>query len=352
LQVNYTEETNTWIVARQDGEVVTTDDLDTWRSAATLWVATTNQGHVAHSTDGTNWSVYSGANTGNGTDISFGKDASGDDLWIVANDSWSEELSLSSDPTQGSGSWTLKDIPGGNYATECVAYGANGTWLASANGQDNASISKVFRSTDGGASWAAITNNTAIGTGHKFLTTDGNGNWLLAQPANAGGNRGMSTDDGLTWTVPAISPYGGTYDIEYANGMWMWVRAGYVFTASDADFQASNWTQNGAFNKLSRGLCHVSGQTWVCGGTEQREVWRTTDNGTTWTQVSSIPWVSSGHLITSMATDGTDIILLAHRPNKIYRSSDMGGTWTEVFDIGVGTRAWDIAYNKVLPFTS
>lgn len=135
-------------------------------------------------------------------------------------------------------------------------------------------------------------------------------------------------------------PFGGTITVLLQNGSTTFagVSGGGVYRTSDV-FGA--WTQVSTGlrgNSLNPTSILASGTTlWL--GT-QDGVFRSSDNGATWTASGAATF--SGVRITKIATDGTDIFVATEVRNLstidtvetpsecIYRSSDNGATWTAI----------------------
>ncbi|MCH7958529.1 MAG: exo-alpha-sialidase, partial [Candidatus Hydrogenedentes bacterium] len=198
----------------------------------------------------------------------------------------------------------------------------------------------VATSTDNGTTWTApalLNTNNASDTGDDFnpaLVTDGAGNWVAVWDSdeNLNGTAGIdrdvfvatSTDNGTTWTAPAVLNTNGTAD-----------------TGNDLDPQV---TTDGAGNWVA--VWHSNENLGGAGSTEDDIfVSRSTDNGATWTApallntnattdtgADRVPqvttdgagnWVAAWWSADDMgATVGTD------RDIFVSRSTDNGATWT------------------------
>ncbi|MDX1910800.1 MAG: T9SS type A sorting domain-containing protein [Saprospiraceae bacterium] len=186
-------------------------------------------------------------------------------------------------------------------------------WYASTGKQ-------MFHSTDGGLSWSFIDpdgpfiyyhsskNNVIIG--HQlgyglFRSTDGGQNW---QPANSG----LSGSDVLTIGA-------------HQQALWVWDESG----ASRQDPVSFNWdvpptfpvsSLIGAFNTI------YSHKTALFVRRDHNELWRTTDEGQTWQQVTPAPAIVSSDFVEF--NQKGDSLFLTGEYFDTYLSTDMGDHWT------------------------
>ena len=301
-----------------------------------LWVGVGRDGRVMYSPDAINWVEYESppGESSDYWDVSFGKDSSNNQRWIVATNT-SPEIRYSADPAV-SNSWSSIDFSGTNDVTRVVEYGANGTWIA-ATGDD------VFRSTDGGDTWTKITDVVSGAGLNICLATDGIGNWVMG-----GGVKVLkSTDDGLNWYV-TLQSVGQTNGVEYNNGIWF--RAGNGSTshriASLTDNNSvDNWSSvTGLSNSALWAICHIDGDTWMTAN-KGNTLYISTDNCASWTN-AGLASPSSGQIM-GLASDGTTVVSVG-KDNKVNTSTDNGQSWTTRFTSAVDLLV--VEYNKVKPF--
>jgi hypothetical protein len=187
-------------------------------------------------------------------------------------------------------------------------------------------IEGMWKSTDGGATWRSIGN----------LSAPVSPGVMQIDPKNplsmyyGGGVRGaslgfwVSADGGNTWTQPPA------FVAQANNSMGGWSNDVYVVQADPADFQhvlvtfhspwefgtaagvleskdgGNTWVRHGPLTALSLadggttalGAGHSifflgNASTWLL-GTQGHGFWRTTDSGTTWTQVSTVDMQHGG----------------------------------------------------------
>ena len=303
---------------------------------ADLWVGVGRDGRVMYSEDAVTWAEYQSpaGESSDYWDISFGKDGSNADRWIIATNT-SPELRYAADPTTGVDSWSSIDFAGTGDKARTVEYGANGTWIA-ATGDD------VFRSTDGGDNWTKITD-VASGAGLNIcLATDGSGNWVMG-----GATKVLkSTDDGLNWYV-TLQSVGQTNGLEYNNGIWF--RAGngsssHRIASLTDDDQEDSWSTVSGISTALWAICHIDGDTWMTAN-KGNDPYISTDNCASWTNTGLAS--PSGGQIMGLASDGTTVVSVG-KDNKVNTSTDNGQSWTTRFTSAVDLLV--VEFNKVKPY--
>lgn len=199
---------------------------------------------------GASWATKNAVNVTSPVSISY-DEANG--LWLVAY-SLTDKISYSPD---NGGTWLVTPAGGGLPAgLSKIVADANGVWLATGA----AASTSVYRSTDKGVTWTAITTgasaiHTAISTDNKgvwcvtagstvrrsvdggstwtvqftasstqnAISNDRNGVWLISG-ASSSGNTYKSVDNGLTWTLLATPVTSTVTDIAYSQGFFFLVR--------------------------------------------------------------------------------------------------------------------------------
>lgn len=161
---------------------VTSAPNETVQGGPTRVMTVTSAGAVSFSADG--GQTFAAA-TATGLSIAYSA------AYDEATNSWLIPGLVSSTPTlavstDNGATWTTKALP---VACLKVVPSITGTWLA----LPSAAGTAVYRSTNGGTSWTAVTSGTSVA--HVAAATDGKGVWCIA---TAGGIR-RSADDGQTW---------------------------------------------------------------------------------------------------------------------------------------------------------
>jgi len=361
LQVNYTEETNTWIVARQDGEVVTTDDLDTWRPeagspAVALWTVAGENGNISYSADAVSWTTYqvpAGTNVGHRS-ISYGLDASNNGVWMTSR--WwdsSGEAGMTSDITAGVGGWTTSNTPI-TSGIDC-AFG-NGVWIMVGK-------SKTARSADFGATWQTVTStggeNMNTNALNGSVATDGAGNWVIIVDDGSQYKVYKSTDNGATWSASLswgwlAAAQHAFKEVSYGNGVWILATSdNKIRTCTDAGLATNSWATAATLSGQPRDVQYGAFGIWMAVGTDKK-CWVSADNGANWSEQSTLhhaqaPGVYAGvHAVNVAYYDGSWIAVMDTATlNNVFKSDDNGFTWAAIAN--TGEKLSGIAYSSVLP---
>jgi photosystem II stability/assembly factor-like uncharacterized protein len=237
----------------------------------------------------------------------------------------------------------------------------------------------LFRSTDGGSTWTTLGN---FQSPINIRVDPGNPKHMYLCDGVRGGTNGfwVTTDGGQTWAMPAgfqtasqaindLDVYHIATDPSNFNHVlitfhWYW-NGGSDFgfgTDNSGVLESSDGGNTWVTHNPNSGWAGTGGydvfflydpalgigdtNTWLF-GTQGAGFWRTSDAGTTWTQVSTNNMQHGGGTIYYTAT-GT--LYVSGTPN-ILRSSDNGMTWTTVAPssgyssvIGDGTTLYTGAY--------
>jgi hypothetical protein len=178
-------------------------------------------------------------------------------------------------------------------------------------------LNDVWQSTDNGATWTLV-NANAEWTGRDVHST-------VVMP------------DG------SIVLIGGVENIDVKNDVWRSTDNGATWTLVNGN---AGWTPRESLSNvvMPDGSIIVSGGTLPGGYTQFNDVWRSIDNGATWTRVNSnASWRKrTGHSSVAMP-DGSIVITGGYTfglgdVNDVWRSTDNGLTWTEV-NASAGWRA-------------
>ena len=179
-------------------------------TTATRWVMAHDDRYISTITNsdvlaGNNWASYdsfsggSSPNPSSGNDhihIAYGKDGSGNALWVSSYATDGCELAYHDDPTSGPWTGVNTDSSGNNLPNRVFALQwGNDVWVA----VGKMGTQSILRSTDG-AAWAQVdvSGVTGInGTAIYALAGTGSGTWWFAQE-----NRiYQSTNDGSSWAL-------------------------------------------------------------------------------------------------------------------------------------------------------
>jgi len=276
-------------------------------SGASLWCTVGADGAVATAAHSNlnSWTGYVSSNMGTKDYhyIAYGKDGSGNPLWVIVNENGNREIRTSSDPTNTSG-WTDVNVAAGKLFS--VAWG-NNVWMAGGNN------GQLWRSTDG-SSWSSVnmsgvTGWYTTGVDIKHVVSDGSGTWLCDNHDQIF----KSTDNGQTWAK--------------------------VYDTADAPLSDANL--------LVRGIAyttHSGTSRWVAlvrkSGTT-RIIYASASDTSSWSLSTlggvapldgsgSLQWSSQSAIIPAsaryMAAGGATVIVIAG--DNFSRSTDGGQDWT------------------------
>lgn len=195
----------------------------------------------------------------------------------------------------------------------------------------------IAKSTDDGANWTLVTGApgsmgvTSLAIAGTYLyagTFDG-----VFRSSNGGATwKAMNT--GLTnKAVSKIAAYGlNVFVLTYGSG---------IFASADtgATWKAAN---NGIENKLITGLAPVGSTMYIT--TSSYGMYKTTDGGATWT---ALPFNFSLMSATSLSVSGTTMYAAYY--GDLFRSTDNGTTWKTLAKMGSGVNFRNINSVAVTP---
>jgi len=235
--------------------------------------------------------------------------------------------------TNNGANWTA--VNNGLTNTDVTAFAVIGTNLfagtAGSIGPISTSGGGVFRSTDNGTSWTQV-NNGLTNTVVSELAVIGTNLF-----AGTGGDAVFrSTDNGENWTPANNGFTGRRVDALAASGTNLFAKTSYgsgVFRSTD---NGTSWTEvNGLTRNVS--AIAVSGTNLFAGAWGRgRGVFRSTDNGTSWTEVNN--GLGRG-FIAALVVSGQYLFAVIPGPNAglnsssggaVFRSTDNGTSWTGV----------------------
>lgn len=189
----------------------------------------------------------------------------------------------------------------------------------------------VFRSTDGGGSWTQINNGlldihvyslVINSSGHIFAGTSGNGIIRSVYRSTDNGENWSQVNFGMENTNPiyslAVNSNGDIFSGTNGDG---------VFRSQD---NGASWTKiNSGLTDLSVMSLAINSSGDIFAGTAIDGIFRSTNNGDNWTPVNnglthtnvwSLAVNSSGHIFAGSFSYG----------GGVFRSTDNGGSWTQV----------------------
>ena len=295
----------------------------------------------------TNWTPRSSRSAGGAKpfDIGFGKDGSGNGIFIITRANSTRELEISSTDVTADADWTFVDISSdlGQRNQIVVMWGARsdgnvaGTWMACGD----QSGKRIHRSTDGAANW---TNVDLSGiTGHdaardiQSIASDGDGNWAFAQE-----NRFyFSDDDGASFTSSppwgaqnSTNEGGGPGQVRgflYTNNSWIVIysRSSQIYVRSCAKADITDWGTE------HRPTIQYNQNTADGSGTVTDTVYAKNPTNTLDQRASSM--AANGRVV--LATTGDDAIFYFDVDGKTI--SNGGGKYFKVDNTYEGVAGWN-----------
>jgi uncharacterized delta-60 repeat protein len=242
-------------------------------------------------------------------------------------------------------------------------------------GWGNTDLNDVWRSTDKGVTWTELNANAGwVARDSQSSVVMPDGSIVLMGGENSDGSiyyndTWRSTNEGTTWTEVNASAgwtarYGqssvsmpdgsivlmGGYDNSgnYRNDVWRSMNDGATWTEVNA---SAGWLPRDLFSSVVM----PDGSIVLMGGTHYyNDVWRSTNDGATWTEVNASAGWSGRFGHSSMAMPDGSIVLMGGVAlaggdiNDVWRSTNDGATWTEV-NASAGWGARDSLSSVVMP---
>lgn len=226
------------------------------------------------------------------------------------------------------GTWTnyLNVVPSGAQLERVAAMGNYGT------GIDTTGADPVFYYTaDRGATWALSTGPTAVDRDWRAVC-DGPGKFVavgVGLGADAGKSYLAQTRDfGANWTESEITGIVGAEGIKYGGGNYVLTTDHFGSGTQSGIFSSTtlaSWTRRSAEENVQ--YLHYNGTDWLAVGDNCRTIHGTAD-ATTWTFKSQI---GTGVFNFQALTGGPGYFIAGATAGQgIFRTTDNGATWTDV----------------------
>ena len=286
-----------------------------------MWVVTGS--YIASSSDGYNWVVRNSTyNFISGNDVAFGKDGSGNNLWVAVG-SGNSAYATSTDGT----SWTGRTISGITNGQSVVfgkdASGGNLWIILSPNSSESIKISK---SSDGYNWTTQIILNYQIPTGIAF-GKDGSGVNLWAITSTLASNPSVRTViysyDATTWVnANVVGMSGNGRKVSYVNNRWFACTENQYATSTNGT--TWNVVQTDKIFYVGYGTFTHTKPTYVAVGQGYDNTIVSSTNGTTWSPSVTTPFTNAGY---GVAWNGTQWVAVGSGTNTIAYSAD-GLIWT------------------------
>ncbi len=233
--------------------------------------------------------------------------------------------------------------PPDNYGVQSIAIDPNNTsivyFAARAQG--------LWKTTNAGVTWSKVNTGTGgnmldIGMPWALVVDPFNSSTLWATSGYGAGGPLKSTDGGVSWTK---LPVGGPTQSDDVGQIRLDPNLqGHMIIAWHSPW-STDGTNAGVSESLNGGTSWIhhyppaganwgaflgvwfleNSQTWLL-GSQTNGLWRTTNSGTTWTQISTIPSTHGGG--DSLRKIGNNYYFA--RQGRVDMSTDNGVTWTNI----------------------
>jgi len=225
--------------------------------------------------------------------------------------------------------WNQVDIPGlsPNGIRSMTEY--NGVFYVAGDGQ-------MFISYDNLVSWTFI----AIGDGTTIKNLV---NYEGKVYATAGsGKYYYSDDDGANWTmVQNTNPNSFINDILLSDGKFLMSTNEGIFESFD---DGSSWNLNNNGIKAQNISALAANDTFLYAGTSENGIFRSNDNGVTWTPIGIGSTYLNSRTIREIIVKENSIYIA--NSGGIYMSNDNGDNWVQKLETGVNKAVSGLDYNN------
>ena len=212
----------------------------------------------------------------------------------------------------------------------------NGSIYAGYTGSD------FYTSTNNGTSWTSLSGKSGLASVYSTSLYK-NTNVIIYGINNGSGSTYYSTNNGTTWGTSQYNYGSGAqqgfentcYDIVELNGILFHSTYKYLFKSTNS---GATWSVVATAPSISPGtvtsLCKINGGLLL--SIYGSGVYRTTDDGATWTKVLGGPLGTLSNNMTRLYYEN-GVAIAGGASSQVYVSTDNGVNWADITDTGMNT---------------
>lgn len=205
----------------------------------------------------------------------------------------------------------------------------------------------VFRSTDGGETWANV-NKGLTGLISLSLVSSANGTIYYSSRYDKyysyNGGVFRTTDFGESWIImkDLTNYYYDDARLILDNAGIIYINEYYMFNLRDNYRSAYSKTIDGGmtWSAITDAPGYLTASTIAINGdliigtrlwqNNSNDIYRSTNGGTTWTMISQFGWGPSDNLIAAINVNSAGDIFIGKTNEGVYKSTDIGTTWVKM----------------------
>ena len=321
-------------------------------AAADYWVVGFEAGSgdfgYAANTDRTSWTIDDRV-SGNATafDAAYGKDGSGNGIFIITNASTSKDITISSTDITDGLNWSTVNLSFGSAGrSKAIAWSNDSTSSTSGVWMLGTNVGEVWRSTNGGTVWSKLSTSDAPNRNAArifSLAGNGSGRWAFGQQDRLY----YSTNDGATFAKSEPFTMATVLGVAFTNSTLVvaYQKSGEanLFLRTAAETDVTSWsaevdlgiakpvesTQAEDNNIDHRANLAAANGRVVITSANVAAIARIDVNGTTTSNLANPTY--AGPAMKDVTTDGNTWMAVT-ADGDIYESTNNGETWTETVD--------------------